>query len=179
LLALTHVHLSPRSGESPSGWDAQAGGVRAGRQVVRLFSGVAPAFAALATPRFAATRVGLASSTAQPHHAAACLTHMRLDAADPASTLGARVSFREIYPIHNKAAHFGKLRAASGVPFEGMLFFDDCIWSDNVGEVMRQCPGVVGLAVPDGLTAERWEAGLKAYARAAKLRAARAARGGA
>ena len=41
---------------------------------------------------------------------------------------------------------------------------------------MRQCPGVTGLAVPDGLTEERWRAGLKAYARAAKLRAARAAR---
>ncbi len=51
-----------------------------------------------------------------------------------------------------------------------------CNWSDNCGEVARQCPGVVGMAVPDGLTEAKWRAGLKAFARAAKLRAARAAR---
>ena len=51
-----------------------------------------------------------------------------------------------------------------------------CNWSDNCGEVMRQCPGVVGLATPDGLTEERFAAGLKAYARAHRLRAARAER---
>jgi len=163
--------------EAPSAWDPSAGGVRAGRSVVRLFSGVAPAFAALAShPRLAATKVGLASSTRQPHYADAVLRHMRLDPNDPGSTLGARVHFREIYPIHNKKAHFDKLRAASGLPFSSMLFFDDCNWSDNCGEVMRQCPGVVGLATPDGLSEERFAAGLKAFARAHKLRQARAER---
>lgn len=39
-------------------------------------------------------------------------------------------------------------------------------------QVMRQCPGVVGMAVPDGLTKQKWEAGLLAFARAAKARAA-------
>ena len=169
--------------------------MRAGRSVVRLFDGVPSAFAALAThPRLAATRVGLASSTRQPHYADAVLRHMRLDPADAASTLGSRVAFREIYPsacptrarpardihaaaaVHNKKAHFDKLRAKSGVSFDGMLFFDDCNWSDNCGEVMRQCPGVVGLATPDGLIAERFAAGLKAYARAHKLRQSRAER---
>jgi hypothetical protein len=51
-----------------------------------------------------------------------------------------------------------------------------CIWSDNCGEVMRQCPGVVGLATPDGLTEERFSAGLRAYARADRLRRDRASR---
>lgn len=164
---------------APSEWDAKAGGVRAGRSVVKLFSGVAPAFAALAAhPRLAATRVGLASSTRQPHYSDAVLRLMRLDHDDPASVLGSRVAFREIYPISNKKAHFDKLKAASGLQWADMLFFDDCIWSDNCGEVMRQCPGVVGLATPDGLTEERFAAGLKAYARAARLRRDRAARAG-
>ena len=176
-MRLTRFALPRGRPEAPSAWDPSAGGVRAGRSVVRLFGGVAPAFAALAShPRLAATKVGLASSTRQQHYADAVLRHMRLDPNDPGSTLGARVHFREIYPIHNKKAHFDKLRAASGLPFSSMLFFDDCNWSDNCGEVMRQCPGVVGLATPDGLSEERFAAGLKAFARAHKLRQARAER---
>ena len=103
---------------------------------------------------------------------------MRLDPSDPSSIMGARCEgpLRQIYPIHNKKAHFDKLRAVSNVPFEQMLFFDDCNWSDNCGEVARQCPGVVGCATPDGLTAAKWEAGLAAFARAARLRRSRAAR---
>ena len=31
---------------------------------------------------------------------------------------------------------------------------------------MAACPGVVGLATPEGLTVERWEAGLAAFATA-------------
>ena len=128
--------------EAPSAWDPAAGGVRAGRAVVRLFEGVAPAFAALAAhPRLARTRVGLASSTGQPHYADAVLRHMRLDPNDGASTLGGRVQFREIYPIHNKAAHFGKLKAASGVAFAGMLFFDECAPRPARATLRRGCCG--------------------------------------
>jgi hypothetical protein len=135
---------------APSEWDAAKGGVRAGRNVVRLFGGVAPAFAALAShPRLAATRVGLASSTRQPQFADAVLRLMRLDHADAASALGTRVAFREIFPVHNKKAHFDKLKAASGVAFDKMralpqrartfsparadqacasaVFFDECV----------------------------------------------------
>ena len=84
------------------------------------------------------------------------------------------MAFAELYPIPNKRAHFVKLAAASGVPFHEMLFFDDCTWSDNCGEVARACPGVVGMATPDGLTQQKWEAGLRAFAQAALQRGAAA-----
>lgn len=154
--------------EPPNGWDAQSGGVRAGRSVVRLFPGVAHAFAQLATPRFANTRVALASSTSKPSYAAAVLAAMRLVPDEPASTMDSRIAFREIYPIEHKGAHFRRLHAASGVPYASMLFFDDCTWSDNCGEVAQACPGVVGCRTPDGLTVEKWEEGLQAFAAAAR-----------
>ena len=36
----------------------------------------------------------------------------------------------------NKAAtHFPRLRALTGVPYDRMLFFDDCNWGDHCGKV--------------------------------------------
>ena len=47
---------------------------------------------------------------------------------------------------------------------------------DKTGEVMRQCEGVVAVAVPDGLSLDAWRRGLLAFARAARDRQARAAK---
>ena len=64
----------------------------------------------------------------------------------------------------NKAAtHFPLIQKATQIPYSGMLFFDDCNWGDNCGEVERGCPGVVGYATPHGLRVEDWEAGLAKY----------------
>ena len=84
------------------------------------------------------------------------------------SLLASRVTVAEMYPIHHKKAHFSKIREKTGIAFSRMLFFDDCNWSDNVGEVMAACPGVVGMRTPDGLTVAKWEAGLAAFAQAAR-----------
>lgn len=160
----------------PGEWDEAAGGVRAGEEVVRLFPGALHALRALASePRFARTRLALASSTSRPSYARAVLEAYRLGPGG--ETFASRVSFAELYPIPHKRAHFGKLARASGVSYAEMLFFDDCSWSDNVGEVAEACPGVVGVRTPDGLTVERWEEGLAAYARAHEAR--RRAAGGA
>ena len=54
--------------------------------------------------------------------------------------------------------HFGRLRAATGVPYEEMLFFDDCNW------------GEVTVRTPEGLTEADWRAGLQRFAAAAASR---------
>ena len=65
----------------------------------------------------------------------------------------------------NKAqTHFPILREATGVPYDGMLFFDDSNWSDHCGIVERNCPGVVTQRTPRGMTEFEWEQGLKKYA---------------
>ena len=173
----------------PSGWDEQAAGVRAGKQVrcrlhptfcpsllhftaspplqvVRLFHGALHAFKVLAEePGFRDTRVAFASSTTRPSFADAVMQAYRLP---DGSVLASRVTVAEMYPIHHKKAHFAKIREKTGVQFNRMLFFDDCNWSDNVGEVMAACPGVVGMRTPDGMTVAKWEAGLRAFAQAAR-----------
>mmetsp|Transcript_14248 Transcript_14248/g.36914 ORF Transcript_14248/g.36914 Transcript_14248/m.36914 type:complete len:229 (-) Transcript_14248:47-733(-) len=59
--------------------------------------------------------------------------------------------------------HFPILRERTGIPYNGMLFFDDSAWSDHCGMVERNCPGVVTMRTPTGLTDSLWEAGLAKY----------------
>ena len=60
--------------------------------------------------------------------------------------------------------HFPALRDATGVPYGGMLFFDDANWDDHCALVAARCPGVVAQRTPRGLTEAEWEAGLRAFA---------------
>ena len=60
-------------------------------------------------------------------------------------------------------SHFPRIRQETGVPYDRMLFFDDCNWGDHCGKVERQCPGVVTQRTPDGLQYSEWLSGLRAY----------------
>ena len=65
----------------------------------------------------------------------------------------------------NKAqTHFPILREATGVPYDGMLFFDDSNWSDHCRIVETNCKGVVTQRTPRGMTIQEWENGLKKFA---------------
>ena len=163
-------------GEPPSAWCAEKGGVRAGRSVVRLFPGAQHALREIvSSSRFAETRIALASSTSEPGYARDTLSLLRLHPHDEDSVLAKHVAFAELYPIAVKTAHFSRLQKSSGIPYSEMLFFDDCNWSDNVGEVMAACPGVIGCRTPNGLTVELWEEGLRLFAEAALRRMSSAA----
>jgi len=69
----------------------------------------------------------------------------------------------------NKAqSHFPRLKAATGVSFDKMLFFDDCLWGDHCAMVAANCreangKGVVTVRTPSGLGEREWERGLKMY----------------
>ena len=59
--------------------------------------------------------------------------------------------------------HFPLLRAATGLQYSDMLFFDDCNWADNCGMVETHCQGVVAVRTPHGLQKLQWLEGLKRY----------------
>ena len=72
---------------------------------------------------------------------------------------------QEIYP-GNKTTHFRRIRDASGIAYQDMLFFDN---------EMRNCRDVGRLGVtcvytPDGMTDRTWQQGLTEFAQSAKAR---------
>ena len=77
----------------------------------------------------------------------------------------------------NKAAtHFPILRRETGVPFDEMVFFDDCNWGDHCAAVAQNCVektsglGPVTVRTPRGMRVDEWERALKLYGdRAASL----------
>ena len=77
----------------------------------------------------------------------------------------------------NKAAtHFPRLKEATGIGFDKMLFFDDCNWGDHCGKVAAACKepnghGVVTVRTPRGLGVAEWQRGLEEYEKAALARA--------
>lgn len=73
--------------------------------------------------------------------------------------------------------HFPILKELTGVPYSNMLFFDDSAWSDHCGMVERNCPGVVTMRTPTGMTTEQWEAGLDKYHQLASADSAEALAG--
>ena len=71
---------------------------------------------------------------------------------------------RQIYPGSKGQRHFPALQKESGIAFDSMLFFDDCTYGDNAGDVARACPGTSCVRTPRGLTMELFELGLASWA---------------
>lgn len=75
----------------------------------------------------------------------------------------------------NKAkTHFPRLREATGIRYDRMLFFDDCNWGDHCGMVADGCKengtglSPVTVRTPNGLGLKEWEKGLQLYAEHSK-----------
>lgn len=70
----------------------------------------------------------------------------------------------------NKAkSHFPRIREATGIRYDRMLFFDDCNWGDHCGMVAAACKeedtgkGPATVRTPYGLGEKEWREGLKVY----------------
>jgi len=70
----------------------------------------------------------------------------------------------------NKAqTHFPFLKRETAIPFDKMLFFDDCNWGDHCAAVGNGCRekasglGPVTVRTPRGLQVADWEEGVAAY----------------
>eukprot|EP00964_Phaeocystis_antarctica_P068056 scaffold41220_cov71-Phaeocystis_antarctica.AAC.19 len=83
-------------GAAPTTYDADAGGVRAGSEVVRLFPGALTVLRRLITdPALNNIKVAVASSTTEPAWANRCLDVLMVNEAEN-STVGGLVDFRQI-----------------------------------------------------------------------------------
>lgn len=65
--------------------------------------------------------------------------------------------------------HFPILRERTNIPYDEMVYLDDCNWSPHCEMVERNCPGVITQRTPNGLQEREWRAVLERYA--AKVRA--------
>tara|TARA_B110001452_G_C15101882_1_gene384207 strand:+ start:43 stop:600 length:558 start_codon:yes stop_codon:yes gene_type:complete len=153
--------------ERPTSYDAKAGGVVAGRDVVKLFPGALAVLRRLRSdPQLQEARVAVASSTTEPAYANRCLDVLWVDEAE-GLTVGEMIhdaDHRQIYPGNKGRQHFPALQKASGVAFSDMMFFDDCTYGDNCGDVASRCPGVTCVRTPEGMTEALFQAGLDAFA---------------
>ena len=76
----------------------------------------------------------------------------------------------------NKArSHFPRLKEATGIRYDRMLFFDDCNWGDHCGAVASGCKeadtgvGPATVRTPYGLGEKEWKLGLETYAKHAEI----------
>jgi len=66
--------------------------------------------------------------------------------------------------------HFPRIRELTGVRYDKMLFFDDCLWGDHCGMVEANCKeddtgvGPATVRTPNGLREKEWRQGLEVYA---------------
>lgn len=160
-------------------------GARSGREVIRLHPGALLALQRLHTGAYPGMRAAAASSADTP--LAERIGRSALDllevvpgvsvrqvlAAGWSAGFDGNLQIGRQPPLSsNKAAtHFPRLRGFTGVPYDRMLFFDDCNWGDHCGAVEARCVeessglGPVTVRTPRGLLPSDWEAGLAAYSK--------------
>jgi magnesium-dependent phosphatase 1 len=148
------------------GWGSEEDGT-----YVRLFDGARLALRELALDRrYRGIRLAAASSSLEPSYSHACLRGLEIL---PGLTLHHMFSFVQIGRTGKltprKTTHFRELHKESGVPFEEMLFFDDCNWKDHCEDVTRTF-GVVSQRTPSGMRIEEFHGGLEKYRKEALRR---------
>lgn len=151
---------------APTKYDSKAGGVKAGHETVTLFPGAAAVLRTILTnDTFSSVKIAVASSTTEPAYAKRCLEELPLDPSGAREEMVADlVDYRQIYPGSKGRQHFPALQKESGIAYDQMLFFDDCTYGDNCGDVARSCVGTSCVRTPRGLTQELFEVGLAGWA---------------
>mmetsp|Transcript_8981 Transcript_8981/g.10387 ORF Transcript_8981/g.10387 Transcript_8981/m.10387 type:complete len:202 (+) Transcript_8981:41-646(+) len=136
-------------------------------QTVRLFDGARKALYQLATDiTYNDVILAAASTSLEPTYSHACLKALEIL---PGLSLQSMFTFSQIGRTgrltSRKTGHFKLLNEESGVPYEKMLFFDDCNWDDHVG-ILGRSLGVVGQRTPRGLQYSEFKQGLDQYRKA-------------
>lgn len=161
-------------------------GVMSGRHQISLHKGSLQALQDHADGKYPGMRVAFASSADTPFAekiGRACLKMLEVL---PGMTVWDLVVGRDWKGVDvnqigrqpplssNKArSHFPRLREATGIRYDRMLFFDDCNWGDHCGMVVNGCKepdtgrGPATVRTPYGLGIKEWQAGLEAYAKQA------------
>jgi len=135
-----------------------------GEEVVELYPGARLVLRELATnPKYAAVKIAVASSSLEPSYSRACINGIEIV---DGVTMKNMISFsqigREGQLTSRKTSHFKLLHEQSGIPYDEMIFFDDCNWGDHVGD-LQDAFGVVGVRTPNGLQLDEFHHGLEKY----------------
>jgi len=141
------------------------------RDTVVLYDGARKVLHELATnPLYEGVLLATASSSLEPSYSYACLDQIEIL---PGLTVGEMMSFNQIGRTGrlspDKTSHFQLLQEESGIPYNEMLFFDDCNWGDNCGRVTNAF-GVVSQRTPSGLQWVEFQRALSKYKREAERR---------
>jgi magnesium-dependent phosphatase 1 len=108
---------------------------------------------------FSGTKIAVASRTHRGQWARTLMSMFDIADDGGARSLAQCVSFVDV-ASGTKKAHFARLREASGVEYEDMLFFDNegenCVDVAQLGVICVHCPG--------GMTADAWNRGLALFA---------------
>eukprot|EP00578_Thalassiosira_sp_NH16_P024125 CAMPEP_0181099784 /NCGR_PEP_ID=MMETSP1071-20121207/12842_1 /TAXON_ID=35127 /ORGANISM="Thalassiosira sp., Strain NH16" /LENGTH=233 /DNA_ID=CAMNT_0023182465 /DNA_START=140 /DNA_END=841 /DNA_ORIENTATION=- len=158
------VPSSRRRGRRGGGYD-WGGHDTDHEEVVELYPGARLALRELATdPAYEGVKIAVASTSLEPSYSRACIDGIEIV---EGVRLRDMISYAQIGRCgeltSRKTGHFRLIHEQSGgVPYDEMLFFDDCNWGDHVGDVNREF-GVVGVRTPQGLRLEEFHHGLKKY----------------
>jgi len=139
---------------------------------VTLYDGARKVLYELATnPMYKDVQLATASSSLAPSYSYACLDGIEIL---PGLVMGDMMNYNQIGRTGNlspdKTSHFQRIHEESGgIPYQEMLFFDDCNWGNHCERVSKAF-GVVSQRTPHGLQWEEFENGLSNYQQIAKSR---------
>ena len=172
-------------GELVPGDPASVGvvGARSGDAVIRIHAGALRAMQAFHAGEYPGMRVAAASSADTPlavkigRSALATLeiqpgvTAMDVFATGFDAGFEGNLQIGRTPPLSSNKAqtHFPFLKRETAIPFDKMLFFDDCNWGDHCAAVGNGCRekasglGPVTVRTPRGLQVADWEEGVAAY----------------
>jgi len=134
-------------------------------EIVELYPGARLVLRELATnPKYKEVKIAVASTSLEPSYSRACIDGLEIV---EDVTMRDMISYAQIGRSGNltsrKTSHFRLIHEQSGVPYNEMLFFDDCNWGDHVGD-LQSAFGVFGVRTPNGLSLDDFHKGLKKFA---------------
>eukprot|EP00543_Licmophora_paradoxa_P003382 CAMPEP_0202445280 /NCGR_PEP_ID=MMETSP1360-20130828/4120_1 /ASSEMBLY_ACC=CAM_ASM_000848 /TAXON_ID=515479 /ORGANISM="Licmophora paradoxa, Strain CCMP2313" /LENGTH=212 /DNA_ID=CAMNT_0049061469 /DNA_START=146 /DNA_END=784 /DNA_ORIENTATION=+ len=157
-------------------------GVMSGRNKIALHKGSMLALQNHYDGKFQGMRVAFASSADTPFAEKVGRASLKLLEVVPGVTVWDLVVGRDWEGVDvnqigrqpplssNKAkSHFPRLKEATGIRYDRMLFFDDCNWGDHCTMVATGCResdtgvGPVTVRTPRGLGETEWQIGLEKY----------------
>ena len=135
-------------------------------QTVYLYDGARQALREIAlnkAKQYKNTLIAVASTSLQPSYSRQCIQNIEII---PGVSIDDLLDCSEIgrsgHLTSRKTTHFQSLHKKTKVPFDQMLFFDDCNWDDHVKD-LEDTYGVIGQRTPCGLQIDEFYNGLEKY----------------
>jgi magnesium-dependent phosphatase 1 len=153
-------------------------GVHSGPDVIKLFPGALAALQECADGLHGDMKLAVASSADTPRAEKIGRAAMQILEILPGLTMyelltrdfedGRNLQIGRQPPLSSNKAqtHFPILLRETGIPYDEMVFFDDCGWGDHCANVEKNCKGVVTQRTPRGLTVVEWRNALRKFAAA-------------